>query len=184
MGYGRRIQTIPELGDSSLDREEFFHYLEQIHERTMRLVRCIPSDKIEWTCRAGEFTLGDLARHIAATERYVFAECANGRPSQYKGCGRDLADGLDGVLAFLERMHAESLEIFRGMSEADLAKKGTSPEGRPVTAWKMLRSMAEHEAHHRGQMYVYLGILGVKTPSIFGLNERQLKLISRQSAQA
>jgi len=167
-----------------MDRDEFFHYLEQVHERTMRLVRCIPPEKIEWTCREGEFTLGDLARHIATTERYVFAECACGRPSRYKGCGRDLVDGLDNVIAFMERMHAESVQIFRGMSDEDLAKKGTFPQGVPITAWKLLRSMAEHEAHHRGQMYVYLGILGVKTPSIFGLNERQLEAISRQSAQA
>lgn len=167
-----------------MDREEFFHYFEQVRERTMRLVRCIPPDKIEWTCREGEFTLGDLARHIAATERYVFAECANGRPSQYKGCSRDLADGLDNVIAFMERMHSESMEIFRGMSDEELAKKGTSPQGVPITAWKLLRSMVEHEAHHRGQVYVYLGILGVKTPSIYGLNERQLQAVSRQQVQS
>jgi uncharacterized damage-inducible protein DinB len=167
-----------------LDRDEFFHYLEQVRERTMRLVRSIPPDKVEWTCREGEFTLGDLARHIALTERYVFAECANGRPSRYQGCGRDLADGLDNVIAFMERMHAESVQIFRGMSDQDLTRKGTSPQGVPITAWKLLRSMAEHEAHHRGQMYVYLGILGVKTPSIYGLNERELEAISCPSAQA
>jgi uncharacterized damage-inducible protein DinB len=167
-----------------MDRDEFFHYLEQVHERTMRLVRCIPPDKIEWTCRQGEFTLGDLARHIASTGRYVFAECACGRPSRYKGCGRELADGLENVIAFMEGMHDESQQIFRGMSDEDLGKKGTSPQGVPITAWKLLRSMAEHEAHHRGQMYVYLGIIGVKTPPIYGLNERQLQAISRRSAQA
>jgi hypothetical protein len=68
-----------------MDREDFLHNFGQIRGRTMRLARCIPPDKIEWTCRSGEFTLGDLARHIAATERYVFAECAAGRPSRYKG---------------------------------------------------------------------------------------------------
>jgi uncharacterized damage-inducible protein DinB len=166
-----------------MDREEFFHNFEQVRERTMRVVRCIPPDKIEWTCREGEFTLGDLARHIAATERYVFAECANGRPSQYKGCGRDLADGLVNVISFMERMHSESMEIFREMSDEELAKKGTSPQGVPITAWKLLRSMVEHEAHHRGQIYVYLGILGVKTPSIYGLNERELLAISPPKVQ-
>jgi uncharacterized damage-inducible protein DinB len=166
-----------------MDREEFFHYFEQVRERTMRLVRGIPPDRIEWTCREGEFTLGDLARHIAATERHVFAECANGRPTQYKGCGRDLADGLEYVIAFMERMYSESMKIFRGMSDEELAKKGTSPKGVPIAAWKLLRSMVEHEAHHRGQIYVYLGILGVKTPSIYGLNERQLQAITRQRVQ-
>jgi uncharacterized damage-inducible protein DinB len=165
-----------------MDRDDFLHNFEQVRGRTMRLVRCVPPDKIEWTCRTGEFTLGDLARHIAATERYVFAECAVGRPSRYKGCGRELADGRDNVVAFMERMHSESMEIFSGMTQADFEKKGTSPEGVPITAWKLLRSMLEHEIHHRGQIYVYLGILGVPVPSLYTLNERQLQALSVQNA--
>jgi uncharacterized damage-inducible protein DinB len=161
-----------------MDREDFLRYFEQVRERTMRTVRCIPPDKLEWTCRQGEFTLGDLARHIATTERYVFAECACGRPSRYQGCGRDLADGLENVIAFMERLHAESMQVLRQMSDEDWNKKGTSPEGKPVTAWRMLRAMIEHEAHHRGQIYVYLGILGVPAPSLYGLNEREVVRLS------
>jgi len=161
-----------------MDREDFLQNFEQVRERTMRLVKCIPPDKVEWTCREGDFTIGDLARHIASTERTIFAECACGRPSRYKGCGRELADGRDNIVAYMERMHAESMEIFRNMSDAQWNAKGTSPEGKPVTAWRMLRAMLEHEVLHRGQIYVYLGILGVPVPSLYGLNERQVKSLS------
>jgi uncharacterized damage-inducible protein DinB len=163
-----------------MEHNDFLHYFDQVRQRTMRTVRCIPPDKIEWTCRKGEFTLGDLARHIAATERYVFAECILGRPSRYQGCGRNLADGFDNVIAFMERLHAESIDIFRLMSDADWNQKAKSPEGHPVTAWKMLRAMLEHEAHHRGQIYVYLGILGAPAPPLYTLNERQLRSFSQQ----
>lgn len=158
-----------------MERDDFLHYFEQVRERTMRTVRCIPPDKVEWTCRQGDFTLGDLARHIAATEREVFAEGARGLPSRYTGCGRGLADGFDNVIAYMERMHAESVEIFRQMSDEEYKKKGVTPEGLPVTAWRLLRAMIEHEIHHRGQIYVYLGILGAPTHSLFTLNERELK---------
>ena len=161
-----------------MNREDFLTNFEQVRGRTMGVVRAIPPDKVEWTCRPGEFTLGDLARHIASTERTIFAECACGRPSRYKGCGRELADGRDNIVAYMERMHAESMEIFRNMSDAQWNAKGTSPEGKPVTAWRMLRAMLEHEVHHRGQIYVYLGILGVPVPSLYGLNERQVKSLS------
>ena len=162
----------------AMEREDFLHYFEQVRERTMRVVSAIPEDKVEWTCRPDEWTFGDLARHIAATERYVFAEFAFGRPSRYGGCGRELGEGRDGVIAFMERMHAEAMEIFRGMTDEDWMKKGTSPEGKPVTAWRMLRAMLEHEAHHRGQMYVYLGILGVPAHPLYTLNEPQLRQLS------
>jgi uncharacterized damage-inducible protein DinB len=161
-----------------MDREDFLHYFEQVRERTMRTVRSIPQDKVEWTCREGDFTVGDLARHIATTERYVFAENVCGRPSRYKECGHNLADGLENVIAYMERMHAESMDIFRGMSDEDFKKKGITPDGHPVTAWRLLRAMIEHEAHHRGQIYVYLGILGADVHPLFTLNEKQLKSIS------
>jgi uncharacterized damage-inducible protein DinB len=35
--------------------------------------------------------------------------------------------------------------------------------------------MTEHEAHHRGQIYLYLSILGVETPPIFGLTSEQVR---------
>jgi uncharacterized damage-inducible protein DinB len=95
-----------------------------------------------------------------------------------KGCGRELAEGRDGVIAYMERMHAEAMEIFRAMTDEDWLRKGTSPDGKPVTAWRMLRAMLEHEVHHRGQMYVYLGILGVPAHPLYTLNELQLRQLS------
>src|SRR6202142_2321906 len=74
-----------------MTHEEFLHHFEQVRGRTMNLARCIPADKVEWSARDGGFTLGGLARHIAATERLVFAEGACGRPSRYAGCGPELA---------------------------------------------------------------------------------------------
>jgi uncharacterized damage-inducible protein DinB len=162
----------------AMEREEFLQNFEQVRERTMRVVRCIPPDQFEWSCRAGAFTLGDLARHIVTTERFVFAEGACGRSSQYQGCGRELADGPQNIMAFMERLHAESMQIFREMSEEQWKAKGKSADGHPITAWKLLRAMLEHEVHHRGQIYAYLGILGVATPSLYGLNEQQVKALS------
>ena len=37
----------------------------------------------------------------------------------------------------------EAMEIFCAMTDEDWVKKGTSPEGKPVTAWRMLRAMLE-----------------------------------------
>jgi len=33
--------------------------------------------------------------------------------------------------------------------------------------------MVEHEIHHRGQLYTYLGLLGVPTPPLYGLTAEQ-----------
>jgi hypothetical protein len=44
------------------------------------VARCIPPDRLEWTYQQGKFTLGDLLRHLATVERYMFAETVAGSP--------------------------------------------------------------------------------------------------------
>ena len=156
------------------DLNVFLEYLDRVHQRTLRVARCIPPEQLEWTYRAGKFTLGDLVRHIAAIERYMFVETIQGKPSQYAGCGRELADGYEHVIAFMERLQRESRESISGLSAADLERKCTTPEGSPITVWKWLRAMVEHEIHHRGQIYVYLAMLSVPTPPLYGLTSEQV----------
>lgn len=155
--------------------EPFLQYLGNVRERTMRVARCIPSDKIDWTYAPGKFTLGDLLRHIAVAERYMWAENVQGRQNRYRQHGKELADGLENVLAFMERCHAESIAIFSKLSDQDLQRKCTPPGGTPITTWKWLRLMTEHEIHHRGQIYLYLGILGISTPPLYGLTSEQVR---------
>jgi hypothetical protein len=59
--------------------EPFLDYLSKIHQRTARVIRCIPPEKLEWTYREGKFTLGDQIRHLVTIERYMFVETACGR---------------------------------------------------------------------------------------------------------
>jgi len=50
----------------------------------------------------------------------------------------------------------------------------TTPAGTQMTTWKWLGAMLEHEAHHRGQVYMMLGLRGVATPPIYGLTEEEV----------
>jgi len=150
-------------------------YWEKVRGRTQRLVDLIPEDRVEWTWQPGKFTLGDLVRHLAAIERYMYAENAARRPSRYPGHGRELADGLPAVRAFLGRCHAETVEILRGLSDADLREKCVTPAVATLSVGKWLRLMVEHEIHHRGQIYMALGLLGVATPPIYGLTSEQVR---------
>ena len=153
----------------------FLDYWEKVRGRTVRVVACIPEDRLEWTWQPGKFTLGDLVRHVAAIERYMYAENAARRPSRYPGHGRELAEGPPAVRAFLDRCHAETVEILRGLSDADLREKCVTPGGAALSVGKWLRLMVEHEIHHRGQIYMALGLLGVATPPIYGLTSEQVR---------
>jgi uncharacterized damage-inducible protein DinB len=155
--------------------ESFLQYYDKVHERTRKAVDQIPPERLEWTYREGKFTLGDLVRHLAAINRYMFAEVAMRRPNRYPGHGRELADGYAAVVEYFERMHAETVKIIGAMTEADLKAKCETPAGFPMSAWKWLRSMVEHEIHHRGQIYTYLGMMEVSLPPLYGMTSEQVR---------
>ena len=153
---------------------QFLEYWDSVRNRTRRVVARIPPDRLEWSPREGAFTLGDTVRHLATIQRFMYAETVARRPSRYPGCGRELADGHGAVVAYLERLDAESKDIIGSLSEADLERKCRTPAGIEITTWKWLRAMVEHEVHHRGQIYLMLGMLGVPTPPIFGLTSEEV----------
>ena len=159
----------------------FVEYYRKVRARTDRVIDAIPRDRYDWTPIEGKFTFADLIRHIAAIERHMYAETVQGKPSRYPGHGRELADGADAVRAYFDACHAESMAIFESLSDEQLAKKCTTPAGASITTWKWLRLLPEHEIHHRGQMYTYLGFLGVPVPPIYGLTSEQVKDASVQT---
>jgi len=160
--------------------QPFLHYFNNVRERTMRVARCIPPDRVDWSYAPGKFTLGDLLRHLAVTERYLWGENLQGKPSTYKSHGKEFAEDLENILALMERMHQESLEIFSRLTDSDLQTKCKTPGGVEITKWKWLRLMAEHEIHHRGQIYLYLAMLDVPTPPLYGLTSEEVRARSAE----
>jgi len=156
------------------DIDLFLDYYSKIRSRTNKVIGYIPKDQIEWTYMKGKFTLGDIIRHLGTIERYMYAENAQFMPSKYQGCGLDLASGYENVITFFNDLHDESMEIFSKLQPEDLVKKCKTPGGVDITLWKWLRAMVEHEIHHRGQIYMYLSLLEIPTPPLYGLTSEQV----------
>ena len=118
----------------------FLSYWERVRGRTARLVPLIPEEKLEWTYRAGKYTLGDLV----ATSRVSSATCTRERPGppeplsrprpgarrRSRGRARLLQKATRGVGRDLRRADAEELE-----------RKCITPGGAEIATWKWLRAM-------------------------------------------
>jgi uncharacterized damage-inducible protein DinB len=161
--------------------EDFLAYLERVRDRTRRLAVLIPPRHINWAPKLGAMTTGDLVRHIAVTERFVWAETVAGRRVAYTSHGSELANTHADVIAYFDALHAESLEIFRALTPEQYRGECLTPAGSPIPVWKWLRAMVEHEVHHRGQLYLALSLLGVETPPLFGLTSEDLRTLARGS---
>lgn len=160
--------TLPELLD----------HLDRLHARTRRLLPLIPPEDLHWSPREGWYSFATLARHLADTERGLWAETIAGRPARYPGHAPKPDDTLATVIEHVDQQHAESRAIFAALTPESLTHPVTTPAGATMTAWKWLRAFAEHEAHHRGQLYLMLAMRGVATPPIFGLTAEQVHAAS------
>ena len=156
----------------------FVDYWGKVRERTVRVAAVIPADRLEWRWKPGTYSPGDILRHLGGVERWMWAENARRRPSRYPGHDEELARGLEAVRAYLDRCHAEAVEVFRGLSDADLLEKCQTPAGAAISIGKWLRLMVEHEIHHRGQLYLLLAMMGVATPPLYGLTEEEVRAAS------
>lgn len=165
--------------DAAPEVADFVRYWERAHARTARLFPLVPEGALEWRPSPRQFSFGDLWRHLAGAERFMFAEIASGGENRYPGHERALADGAEAVRAYYQGLHQEAVALVARLSRADLQRKRRTPEGAAITTWKWLRAMLEHESHHRGQLYLMLGMLGVATPPLFGLTSEELRRRSR-----
>jgi uncharacterized damage-inducible protein DinB len=153
----------------------FLDYWQSVRGRTRRVAQNIPQDRMDWTYLPGKFTFGDLIRHLATIERYMYAETVQGKPSSYPGYAKTLQNDGESPLEFMDRLDAESITIFRRLTDEDLTRKCTTPAGTNITTWKWLRAMVEHEAHHRGQMFMMLSMIGITSEPLYGLTEEEVR---------
>ena len=149
---------------------EFTEYFEGVRRRTVGFFRAIPSDMIDWAPKAGEYSCGDIIRHVATSESMFTGVVADG-VWRYDGHDRALGATLAQALALLDARHAAAFRALAKTDDAALAEPRPSlePGGRPIRGWRVLMAMCEHEVHHRSQLASYLTLMGVEAPDIFGL---------------
>jgi uncharacterized damage-inducible protein DinB len=148
--------------------ESFISYFEGIRRRTMRYVRAVPAGSLDWSPREGEFSCADIIRHIAATESMFVGAVAEGR-WRYGGHTGASAEEDAAAIATLETVHERAMNTLRLLDDEVLSQPRPTLDGPATKAWRLLMAMAEHEVHHRSQLAVYMMLMGIEPPQIYGL---------------
>ncbi|WP_248924771.1 DinB family protein [Paenibacillus hamazuiensis] len=146
--------------------------LKQEAELTRKVLERVPSDKLSWKPHEKSMSLGQLALHIAGLPGGV-AELLNERTREVPVVPLPEAASPDEIFAALEQYTAMAVNKLTAWGEAGLAETWTlTQEGVPIVEVpriEMVRSvMLNHWYHHRGQLTVYLRLLDVPVPSIYG----------------
>jgi uncharacterized damage-inducible protein DinB len=151
----------------------FIHYFGGIRRRTITTIQTIPADRIDWTPKVGEVTFADLVRHIAAGERMFVGAVVAGR-WHYIGHDQPELDSLPALLAYLGTHHEAAMRELSGIDDAVLTQDRPALKGTMIKGWRLLMAMVEHEVHHRSQLAMYLTLIGVVPPQIYGLTVEEV----------
>jgi uncharacterized damage-inducible protein DinB len=134
----------------------------------------VPGDRLDWRPHPKSMSLGQLARHVASLPGAI--------------SGLAALDSLDAATAGFKQAPAESSEALLASHDASVAQArdylAGLTEETAMAPWRLshgdrelftlprvalLRTLAfNHLYHHRGQLTVYLRLLGVPVPSVYG----------------
>lgn len=150
--------------------------MEMTHEASIarKLVSIAPKDKFEWQPHEKSMTLGRLTNHVVEafewTDYTVNNDELDFSTMDYQP--EILTDPAE-IANKLDRVVKESLDILNSVSDEDIMKPWTMKDGEKIfmTMPKaaVVRSFVlNHMIHHRGQLSVYLRLLDVHLPQIYG----------------
>ena len=128
--------------------------------KTRKILVCVPGEKFTWQPHEKSSTLGKLANHLAAMPILV-AAIVNGMAKR----PHDAVTNPE-LLAALDKNVTAGREALAGATDDHLA--ATVP-ALNMTRLAILRErMLSHMIHHRGQLTVYLRLLDVAVPGMYG----------------
>lgn len=141
---------------------------------TRRLLERIPPDRLDWRPHPKSFTAGGLAGHLVDCVRWVEAIVAHDTfdidPATYQTCQ---ASSLPALLVAFDEHVSRAARVLEEAAPSiaaatwRLTVRGTPRVERPKG--DALRDFTLHHIiHHRGQLSVYLRLMDVPVPGVYG----------------
>jgi uncharacterized damage-inducible protein DinB len=146
--------------------------LTQESKSTVRMLERVPVDKLSWAPHPKSMTLGRLAWHLVsipvvvtqllATAAFDLADARPPQMPEQPDLVGAFSGNIDRVRDALASMDDDALR-----APFALSRRGVLINEIPKQV--MIRSiLLNHSYHHRGQLSVYLRLLDVPVPAIYG----------------
>ena len=148
--------------------------IKQEAPNTRKMLASVPFDKADWKPHEKSMALGKLAIHIAENLRWAwyivesdFVDFAN-RPF-----GPSNVTSNEDLLKVFDEHYAKAVAALENVSDEELEKKWTVKSGdtifmEPVKKAAIKGWAISHTIHHRGQLSVYLRLLDIPVPGMYG----------------
>ena len=154
--------------------EQMIGEIAQEASTTKRVLERVPTENLGWKPHPKSMSLGQLAMHVAtipgSISKLAQVDAFEVDPSNFNP---PVPKNRDEILAALDASVQAAQEYLSGVSGSAAAGPWRATlQGREIMAMPravMLRAlMLNHWYHHRGQLSVYLRLLEVPVPAIYG----------------
>ncbi|HJQ38008.1 MAG TPA: DinB family protein [Thermoanaerobaculia bacterium] len=140
---------------------------------TVRVLERVPQDNLDWTPHPKSMTIGRLAWHVANIPARVQQMLRAGDFDVAAAGPPPMPSDASEFPATLQRNMDELREYLRTLDDEALKAPFTLRHGEQVLQKipkaAVLRSiLLNHTYHHRGQLAVYLRLLDIPVPAIYG----------------
>jgi uncharacterized damage-inducible protein DinB len=146
--------------------------IDQEAKTTQRVLDRIPEDKLAWKPHAKSYSLGQLGLHIARAQGFL-AEAASKDTFQIGDMSQPEPASRKEILDTFTQSTATAKQILAKLDDSRLMATWTATRnGKVIMSMPRIgfirAIMLNHIYHHRGQLSVYLRLLDVPVPSIYG----------------
>jgi len=141
---------------------------------TTKLLAAVPDDKLDWKPHEKSMSLGQLAGHLAECPMWVGSMMEDEMDFANMGDYQPYVPTTSAeAIATFEKNNAALYDALKGREDAFLETEWTMRKGDQVLMkqprHEVIRSvLLHHQAHHRGQLTVYLRLLDVPVPATYG----------------
>jgi uncharacterized damage-inducible protein DinB len=140
---------------------------------TRKVLERVPEDRFEWKPHEKSFPLGILATHVATLPTWATETLMRSQIDLDGNTQPTAAASKSELLAAFDKNTTDARAALAGKSDAELMamwslkRNGKTVFSMPKTT--VLRSFVlNHLIHHRAQLTVYLRLLDIPVPSIYG----------------
>ena len=139
---------------------------------TRRVLERVPSEKAEWKPHPKSFAIGHLAQLLAWMPGWITNTIREKQLDLAGGGAGYSFEKTDSLVQLFDKNVSEARAALSAISDEEIAQSWSLKMGEKTLATMprvvVVRQHINHLVHHRGQMSVYLRLLDVPIPSIYG----------------
>jgi uncharacterized damage-inducible protein DinB len=150
-----------------MNARELFSHWDEVRSDLLRGLQQFGDEDLNFKpASAYDRTVADIAVHIAEAEDGWFHYVVRGEHPEWPQPSREAHPTWDSIFELLDGVHAKTLRWLERTDVAGLDEKHRTPWGSELPLGWIIWHVLEHEIHHRGELFLCLGLLGKEAPDI------------------